>query len=83
MEDLIRGTCQMCGNTAYHKVEEVLFEDDPTAFVELPFIDSATKLPIKCPARHPCTAYVCHKCFGKIMGPRHNKRAWWRRIFGK
>lgn len=53
----------MCGEDAWHKVEEVLFDDDPTAWHK-PFED----LDAVAPARHPFTAYVCPAHFRQIMG---------------
>lgn len=52
--------CNICGAQARHKVEEVFFEDDPTAFF--------AGFPERLVCRHPSTAYVCSKCFGNIMG---------------
>jgi len=46
--------CQ-CGKFAEHKVEEVIFDDDPNQ------------------NRHPFTAYICHDCFAKLMGPAAEK----------
>ncbi len=50
--------CRMCHKDASHKVEETIFDDDPTtqiyAGIEI--------------VRHPYTAYVCCKCFEMIMG---------------
>lgn len=51
--------CSMCGAQARHKIEEVLFLDDKTAWPDWEYTYAA---------RHPSTAYVCSKCFGKIMG---------------
>ena len=58
--------CFMCGAQARHKVEEVLFEDDSTAW-EPPDREGEDDWG-KYPARHPSTAYLCSKCFGKVMG---------------
>lgn len=67
--DFIPASCRgekcSCGAQARHKVEEVLFTDDPTAFI---FCTYACEKPLIGPCRHPSTAYLCSKCFGKIMG---------------
>jgi len=41
-----------CGEDAYHKIEEVLFEDDPNRLWEI---------------HHPYSTYLCKNCFKKIM----------------
>jgi hypothetical protein len=55
--------CNMCRvNPASHKVEEVIFDDDPNPRSWQDFGGQ------KILARHPSTAYVCRECFHKIMG---------------
>lgn len=57
--------CDICHAPAKHKVEEVLFDDDPTVKVEVsPGIFSL--------ARHPLTAYLCDKHFYFVMGEFNN-----------
>lgn len=66
--------CNMCGEQAKYKVEEVLFDDDPTAYNSLWVGDQYKGILSRIPVRHPCTAYVCIECFGKIMGFSHSKK---------
>lgn len=53
-----------CGKPAEHKVEETMFDDDPTAWIEMEVNGAIRRIP----ARHPLTAYVCHEHFVLIMG---------------
>lgn len=52
-----------CGADAEHKVEETIFDDEPRNEVTF---DSGETFKI---TRHPLTAYICHACFVRIMGP--------------
>ena len=55
------GTCR-CGEPASHKVEEVIFDEDPASAT------SALKRGLLGQQRHEFTAYVCCRCFRAIMG---------------
>lgn len=50
-----------CGAPAEHKIEETVFDDDPTGWM---FVGA-----LRAMARHPLTAYICHTHFREIMGP--------------
>jgi hypothetical protein len=58
-----KGERCFCGQPATHKVEETIFDDDESAWTSIPGLSERT------PTRHPFTAYVCCKCFRRIMGP--------------
>jgi hypothetical protein len=76
-ERFVSACCQgercYCGAPAEHKVEEVIFDDDPTgwvntnAWIEVPPVGRVL-------ARHPLTRYVCHEHFAQIMGPAASER---------
>ena len=51
-----------CGAPAEHKVEETIFDDDPTGWM---LIGVGTRAM----SRHPLTSYICHAHFREIMGP--------------
>lgn len=51
-----------CGAPAEHKVEETIFDDDPTGHITI----GGRQL---IGARHPLTSYICHTHFAQIMGP--------------
>lgn len=54
--------CTICGKSAEHKVEEIIFDDEP--YPEYHGIKIG---------RHPLTSYVCHEHFVMIMGPGAGK----------
>ena len=54
------GPCSMCGERATHKVGEEIPPDDPSNRVVLGSISHQ---------RHNLTAYVCCRCFTRILGP--------------
>lgn len=54
-----------CGQPAEHKIEEVIFSDDPS---NVPIIIGDHMMP-SVAMRHPLTRYVCHQHFVEIMGP--------------
>lgn len=51
-----------CGAPADHKVEEAIFHDDPTGWMDFAGHRVA--------ARHPRTAYICAAHFMQVMGLR-------------